>query len=99
MNNNQPWANVLNIPVISTVHLPKCTIDAIHKYGDMLPWMTCAPYVHGAFISVPANLDDQLNASLLDGLRDLFLWAKSNKLTWLCLDTNAEEVPGLLTYD
>lgn len=92
------WTTTM--PVISTRHVPKQTMAALYEYRDQVPWMTCATYTYGAFISVPADLNENmLYASLLDGLRDVFTWAKKGGNEWVRLDSEGDTVPELPTYD
>ncbi|EGQ62385.1 hypothetical protein GGI1_12590 [Acidithiobacillus sp. GGI-221] len=89
----------MTIPVISLAHLPLKSMKALHQYGDRVPWMICAPYTDGAFISVPSDLDENLlHKSLLDGLRDILTWAKKGGYEWVRLDVAGDTVPELPTY-
>jgi hypothetical protein len=73
---------------------------ALYEYRDQVPWMACATYTYGAFISVPDDVNENmLYASLLNGLRDLFTWAKKGGYEWIRLDESGDTVPELPTYD
>lgn len=90
------------IPVISSAHIPLKSMDALYVYGDSVPWMTCAPYIYGVFISVPSDsdLDDnKIRCSLLDGLLDVFKWANKGDYKWVHLHVSGDEVPELPLYE
>lgn len=93
---------MMSVPVLSTAHVSKATDDFIMMERDSTPWMRCANYDMGYFISVPdsdlATCPKEMPPAPQD-LKDIWAWARARDHDWVRLDSNAEVIDGLPTYD
>lgn len=90
----------MRVPVLSTGHLSKATRDRLESEGDDNPWMYCASYLDGYFISVPA--DDKFPEGLdvpPPDLLAIWKWARENKYDWVRLDSAGDVIEALRTFD
>lgn len=86
---------MMDVPVLSTMHLRKGTVDAISEASTEYGYPV-APYWGGLFIFVPVA--SHVGAIEQDDLRALFAWARRYKYEWVRLDSIGVERDDLPTY-
>lgn len=94
---------LMTLPVISTAHLTKEVAERLSAEGDKNPWCPCASWEYGFFIFL-GGVSDEDAKDLPQCLQDIRGWLikqgdEEEPAGWLRLDSIAEEVEGLPTYD
>ena len=94
---NVNWVEV--IPVISTFHLSQNTFDSLIEHGSSVDWGRCVPYDTGAFLHFLRGYGPGDFEGVPDDLKVLMQWASERGVDWVRLDTAADLVEGLLSYE
>lgn len=81
---------VLQVPVISTAHLPNA--EAVDEVEDLL----YAPYVYGWFV----YMEDELDPDMPKWYSDVWAWAKhpARNYSWVRFDSDGDCIEQLEDY-
>lgn len=91
---------IMQVPVLSTSHITKQTNELLTRQGDDNPWMHCAKYDQGYFISVPAasEFPSDVMAAPAD-LVEIWDWAREHNYAFVRVDVDGSICPDLTEYD
>lgn len=84
---------LMNVPVLSTLHIRQSTYDYLNGPTDH--GYCVADYGEGMFIYVPEHIEGRAEPS---DLRALFAWARRYKYEWVRLDSVGVDRDDLPTY-
>jgi hypothetical protein len=96
------WLQTL--PVISTAHLDQSTARLLEGIGDDNPWVNCARYEFGFFLSVPTDECDEGDGEscyvgMPSDLESVLKWARKKGYDWIRLDACGDVVEELHIFD
>jgi hypothetical protein len=88
----------VEMPVLSTAHITRETNELLLAQGDSVPWMSCAVYDVGYFISVPLDDSHHLCPPPQD-LIAIWNWAREHGYQWIRLDAAGDQIDALPSHD